>query len=225
MNNINLPDLITSDIFSVNNFDVKVYSDTWGDYLVIDDFWTYPDKIHELALKIPTVKLAGAYDVPANGTEYYDGRSQFVFYKKELFISVLEDIVNKCFNLIPVDISTEKTFLLSNNLFNITPEAYLKYKNCYYGPHQDGPNTIASITYFNKEYDDTDGTAIFNKHGLHKTSQSWVEHSDVNKIGFLPAKYNRLIIYDGNVHHASTIGPRWATDVRHTMVYFMEVYK
>jgi hypothetical protein len=225
MNNFNLPDLIDPEIFAVNNFDVKVYQDTWGDYLIIDDFWTYPDKIHELSFKIPTVKLKGAYDVPANGTEYYDGRSHFIFYTKPLFTYILEDIVNKCFNLIPADISNNRMFFLSNNLFTITPKSYLRYQNSYYGPHEDGNSTIAAITYFNKEYEAVDGTAMFNKQGLHKTSQAWVDQSDVDQIGFLPAKYNRLILYDGSVYHASSISSKWINNVRHSMVYFMEVYK
>lgn len=222
MNNFNLPELITPDIFSVNNFDIKVYNDTWGDFLVVDDFWTYPDKIHDLAFKTPTVKLKGAYDVPENGTEYYDGRSQFVFYTKPLFTYVLEDVVSKCFNITPLDISDNKMFFLSNNLFTITPEAYSKHKNKYYGPHEDGANVIAAISYFNKEYDLVDGTAVFNKQGLHKTAEAWVDNTDVEQIGFLPAKFNRLILYDGSVYHASSLSSRWMSEVRHSMVYFME---
>jgi len=225
MNNLNLPEIIDLDIFSVNNFNVEVYRDSWGDYLVIDDFWMYPDKIYELALKTPTVKLPGAYDNANNGIDYYDGRSHFVFYKKPFFTNILEDIVLKCFNLNPVDISQERLFHIANNLFNTTPEYYNKHKNSFYAPHVDGDNVIAAISYLNKEYEDYDGTVIFRKHGLHYTLGGWVNSEDNDKIGFLPAKFNRLILYDGSVYHASAISHRWITDIRHTMVYFMEVYK
>lgn len=220
MNNLNLPLLIDPESFSINNFDVQVYNATWGDFLVIEDFWTYPDKIHEMALKIPTVKLQGVYDVDANGTEYYDGRSHFIFYEKQLFMDVIEDVISKCFNL-TIDIDPyQKLFSISNNIFNISKKSYIKYENCYYGPHEDGPKTIAAISYLNKEYSETDGTVMFDGSGYHKTPQAWVEKTDVSSIGFLQAKYNRLIIYDGSVHHASSITPRWINDIRHTMVYF-----
>ena len=220
MINSNLPLLITPELFSINNFNVNVYNSSWGDFLVIEDFWTYPDKIHEAALKIPTVKLQGVYNVDANGTEYYDGRSHFIFYEKQLFMDVIEDIIIKCFNL-AIDIDpNQKLFPLSNNIFTMSEESYSKYGQCYYGPHEDGSKTIASITYLNREYDEEDGTVMFNGSGFHKSPQAWVEKSDVSKIGFLPAKYNRLIIYDGSVHHASSITSKWINNIRHTMVYF-----
>jgi len=220
MNNPNLPLLITPDLFEINNFDVNVYNASWGDFLVIEDFWRYPDKIHDISLKMPTVKLQGFYNVKENGLEYYDGRSQFFFYEKPLFMYVMEDVISKCFDVVVHVDPNQKLFTISNNIFNIDREYYSKYNSCYYGPHNDGENAIASITYLNKEYDEEDGTVMFDGEGLHKSNQPWVEKSNVSEIGFLPAKYNRLIIYDGSVHHASAITSRWINDLRHTMVYF-----
>jgi len=223
MNTPNLPLLITPDLFKINNFNVNVYNASWGDFLVIEDFWCYPDKIHETALKVPTVKLQGVYNVEENGSEYYDGRSHFIFYEKQLFMDVIEDVISKCFNL-TMDIDpNQKLFTLSNNIFSMSSKSYSNYGSCYYGPHEDGEKTIAAITYLNKEYDEEDGTVMFDGHGFHKTPQAWVEKTDVTRIGFLPAKYNRLIIYDGSIHHASAITSRWVNATRHTMVYFSHV--
>jgi hypothetical protein len=220
MKKINLPQLITSELFEINNFDVKIYSASWGDFLIIDDFWKYPDKIHKAALKIPTVKLKGSYNVNENGSEYYDGRSHFIFYERQLFMDVIDDVISKCFNVNLYTDPTQILFPLSNNIFNIKEKYFEKYCKSYYGPHEDGNNTIAAISYLNEEYDEDDGTVMFDGNGFHKTSQAWVEKSDVAEIGFLQAKYNRLIIYDGSIHHASSITKRWINDIRHTIVYF-----
>lgn len=222
---LNLPPLIEPEIFELNDFKVQVYRDKCGDYLVIDNFWAYPDKINELALLTPTVKLQNAYNTVHNGTKYYDGRSHFIFYAKPLFISVLEDIVNKMFNITHIDVGTQATHMMANNLFNITPKEYSERRNYYYGPHTDGSDVIACISYLNKEYSPQDGTVMFNRDGLHEEFEPWVKKSDVNTLGFLPAAYNRMIIYDGNIHHSSSITSRWVNEIRHSMVYFMQTYK
>lgn len=220
MKNFQLPPMLDLNVFDVNeNFDILTYSDTWGDFLVIDNFWKNPKLLNKYAMMMPTCRLAGIYDMEHNGKEFYDGRSYYVLPKKLQFQEVLEDIINQFFNLNHIE---QDTFYLANNLFSLTEECYNNNKNNYYAPHVDGDNVIACITYLNDEYEDTDGTGIFSRDALTKNHSPWVSSE---MIGFLPAKFNRLIIYEGSVPHASIINRRWITEVRHSMLYFMMVDK
>jgi len=226
MNTCNLPILYNENLFNLNNnFHINICEEDWGTYLCIDNFWQYPEEINEYAMLIPTTKLSGIYDIEDNGKDFYDGRSHFVLPKKLLFHHVLEDIVKKFFNILPkpMDEDTLSSSILANNIFSMTEQCFENHKNCFYSPHNDGPDVIACLSYFNQEYDEEDGTAIFPRIGLTKIQSPWM--SEVKPIGFLKAKYNRIIIYDGSIPHASTISKRWITEIRHSMVYFMKVYK
>lgn len=218
MEMITLPSLIEDDVFNVNkNLNINVKETSWGNYIEIDNFWEYPEKIHEIALKIPCTRLQGIYDVEENGKDYFDGRSYFNFHKEILFHDVLVDVITKIYSVSHLD---HQNLSLGNNIFNWNRKCFLKNKDNGYSPHSDGDNVIACLWYMNSEYDKTDGTGIYSNIGKHSKQSPWIDNS--NLIDVLEAFPNRLVIYDGAVSHSSIVGERWINDVRHSMVHFLE---
>ena len=214
----NLPLLIEDNVFDVNpDLNINVIETSWGNYIEVDNFWTYPEKIHDIALKIPCMRLQGIYDVSENGQDYFDGRSYFNFHKEILFHDVLIDIVVKIYSVAYVE---HQNLNLGNNIFNWNNKCYQENKHNGYSPHSDGENVIACLWYMNSEYDENDGTGIYSSIGKYTKNSPWIDNS--NLVNVLKAAPNRLVIYDGAVLHSSIVGERWIKNIRHSMVHFLE---
>jgi len=211
------PILIEDSLFDVNqNIRINVKTTSWGNYIEVDNFFKNYKDINKIALTIPCTRLHGMYDVEENGQDYFDGRSYFYFHKTILFHDVVKDIIEKVYS---IEDLTEQTVNLGNNIFTWNEKSYEENKNNGYSPHTDGENIIACLWYMNEEYDDNDGTGIYAPPPLYSKQSPWISNETL--IDVMPAKPNRLVIYDGSVHHAARVGKRWISDIRHTMVHFL----
>ena len=216
MNLINLECL-----FEVNDYlEIKEENKSWGKLLIVDNFWKDYKKIREEALKIPCIKLPGVYSSPDNGKKYFDGRSQFVFYTVPKFSEVIYHLSIQYFNQNPEKLllKWDNPFILFNNVFQMYDVKYNKHKTHHYGPHIDGESHIAAIWYMNDDYEDNEGTGIYNK-VENPTSSPWCKGSKL--IDTIPAKSNRLVMYKGNIPHAQLVTKRWFNEPRLSMVQFL----
>lgn len=212
-----LPILLEDDVFDVNpDLYLEVMTPEWGNYIVVDNFWKNFEYINEVALTMPCTRLHGMYDVKENGRDYYDGRSYFYFHKEILFHHVVKDIIEKIYSVVDLE---PQTLNLGNNIFTWNEKCFNENKNNGYSPHRDGENVIACLWYMNLEYDDEDGTGIYAKDSIYEKQSPWIKNDTL--VDVLQAKPNRLVIYDGDVHHAARVGRRWISDIRHSMVHFL----
>lgn len=213
-----LPILIEDDLFDVNqNLNINVVESSWGNYIEVDDFWKYPEKIHDIALTIPCTRLHGMYDVRENGQDYFDGRSYFYFHKEILFHNVVKDIILKIYDVKDLE---HQNLTLGNNIFTWNKKCCEENKDNGYSPHKDGFNIIACLWYLNNSYDEEDGTGIYAGHSKYTKQSPWIKNDTL--VDKIKAKSNRLVIYDGDVHHAALVGKKWITETRHSMVHFLE---
>lgn len=214
-----VPELIDDWIFDINeNLNLNVIERPWGNYIEVDNFWKYPEKIHEVSLRMPCIRLHGMYDVQENGQDYFDGRSYHYFAKPLVWHDALCDIVKKVYNVNDV---INQDLMLGNNIFTWNEKCYNENKNMGYSPHIDGYDIIACLWYMNPEdlYTEEDGTGIYAGGTIYKKQSPWIYNDKM--VDKLSAKYNRLVIYDGGVHHAALVGPKWIGRVRHSMVHFL----
>ena len=223
--------------FQVNeNLEYDLLEESWGNYIRVKNFWKYPEKISEIVLNTPCIKLPSSIYNKHNGSKYFDGRSHLVFPTQMLFSDVTKHLISDNFKIDKqfLKVKWQSPTLLLNNVFKFLDEStYEKYKNCSYAPHKDGIDQIACIWYMNKNYLEEDGTGIYDRTisdteecRFNLLESPW--SSEPNRIGLINAEYNSLVIYNGDIPHAQSLTKNWIDENRITMVQFYHdtrVYK
>lgn len=218
----------SNDLFQTNlELDCNLIEESWGSYIKVKNFWKYPHKIREIALNIPCFKLPGSCYNIHNGTKYFDGRSQFVFPNQPEFSNIVFYIILKYFNIDKsfLELKWKSPTLLFNNVFKMIDKNYNMYQSHSYAPHRDGINQIACTWYMNENYGDGEGTAFYDISIsetddclMNNLSSPWANQP--KKIGEIPAEYNSLVIYSGDIPHGQMVTERWFDEERLTMVQF-----
>lgn len=225
-----------NEIFKVNdNLEFDLIEEEWGNYVRVKNFWKYPDKISEIILNTPCVKLPAAIYHKNNGEKYFDGRSHFVFPTNMLFSDVTKHLISENFKIDKkfLKLKWSSPTILFNNVFEILDDTFNNYEEYAYAPHRDGIDQIACIWYMNQTYIEGDGTALYDisiseteECKMNLLNSPWSK--EPKKIGLIPAEYNSLVIYEGNIPHAQSITKHWHSEKRMTMVQFYNdtrVYK
>ena len=208
-------------VFEVNEtLDIQVKEESWGRYIYVDNFWKRPEEIKKLSLSTHPIKLPGIYSSKDNGKKYYDGRIQFAFYDVPKFSEVIYHIAVTFFNQDPnkLRIRWDNPFILFGNIFQMFDKKFNKYKTHHYVPHTDGETHIAATWYMNENYAEGEGTGLYTNIES-PTKSPWCKDSKL--LGVIPAKYNRLVMYHGNIPHAQIVTERWFTEKRISLVQFL----
>jgi len=202
--------------------------------LVVDDFYSDPDAIRETALRLE-------YECPKHGN--FPGKTAKV--PEGISKTVLEkvtDYTEKYFQKsigfkLPLDIESVECYYQSID----TP--WEQVDECYKIPHVDyrfrkGLVTVPALIYLNKPQQCVGGTAFYKHietnlfkirstqdfHHVYKASpdSSWALHNTVQM------KYNRLVMYNGNMMHTAFIKPNYfgtsKEDCRLTQNIFLHMY-
>lgn len=216
------------EIFAVNDqIDCELIKENWGIYIKVKNFWKNPDKIRELFLSTPCISLPGACYQNENGKKYFDGRNIFPFMNPQKFSDVVFYIIHKYLEIDThhIELKWKIPTLLFGNVFQMYDEKFNTYDTHYYAPHTDGVDQIACTWYMNENYDEGDGTSIYDK-TITETEECMLNMIDspwtnsVNKIGHIPAEYNSLVIYSGDISHGQAVTKRWFDEKRLTLVQF-----
>jgi hypothetical protein len=182
---------------------------------VADDFYSNPEQVIDiLQSNQPTVH----HYVPnsKNGVEYDDLRHEI----KCSFISQLTMDISHIHGQVPIT-----TTDLYSNMWKSYKE--IPYKTHYYYPHRDEGYT--AIIYLNDYGCEYPGTNLYepncdiSEHLLHHQHiKPWRSKDNWNLIYTIPAKYNRLVLFNGNLfwHGMSVFDSRWTDHYRMNQVIF-----
>ena len=179
-----------------------------GEVMIVDNWYKNYDQIIEVMKKQTPITYTsdGAPEISEeNGKEYFDGRVIFPnskFNKK--YLKSVEEIL-KLINTTPDDVHFETNALI----FNYWKSGKI-YENKFQSrPHTDGTNTFACVIYLDELC--SGGTAFYKSKekpssgsGLIDIQNITVEQCiELKRV--IPAKPNRMIIYEGNTPHGAFI--------------------
>ena len=182
---------------------------------IADNFYKNPEQvINILQSNQPTVH----HYVPnsKNGVEYDDLRHEV----KCSFISQLSMDISRIHGQMPVT-----TTDLYSNMWKSYTE--IPHETHYYYPHIDEGYT--AIIYLNDYGCEYPGTNLYtpncdiSEHLLHHQHiKPWRSKNDWNLIYTIPAKYNRLVLFNANLfwHGMSVFDSRWMNHYRMNQVIF-----
>lgn len=209
-----------SHTFEINEkLGIEVKEESWGKYLIVDNFWKRPEKIKEYCLTYHPVKLPGVYSSPDNGSKYYDGRIKFVFDEMPLFTEVVYYLAYTYFNKHELRVRQHNPYILSGNIFEMYDLDYNKFSDHSYAPHIDGDDQIAATWYMNTDYSSDEGTGVYDC-VPHMKNTPWC--TGANLIGKMPAKYNRMVLYESHIPHGQLVTDRWFSEKRISLVQFFD---
>jgi hypothetical protein len=168
--------------------------------VICDNWYRYPERIEELFSNFPAPR--GKYSKTSkNWVDYYDCRPMIPchFPSKSLEpLEVIAEILRECF----VD-----------SLYDLTTEIYEfnAYKNIRRGvsnnlqhhPHIDD-DVFNCIVYLDRV--ESGGTAIYDMERIPLNEEHDILY-DVSEIPkrVIPAKFNRMVMFDGNIMHGGYI--------------------
>jgi hypothetical protein len=168
---------------------------------VIDNFYKYPEKIKYFIEKNP----AHAHKIKEEGSlnmKYFeDLRHSYNFKDMENVEKYLQKIINQEIKY--------KEYNFLTNVIKFTDKNFNDYKNNYWYPHKDFGYT--AIIYFDKEnlngtnlYEDISGD--FNElKNISEHAKPWRPKKKWKIIHTIKSKYNRCVIFDGNMYHGMAI--------------------
>lgn len=190
----------------------------------VDDVFANPDEIVDFMSSTPaplwkTWESHQGY-VNRNGIDYHDRRHN-------LQGTAVDSVLRFCSELCkqrPVSPH------LCTNVFRMTDTARNDIENCCWYPHRDlGYN---AVFYLNK--DSGTGTNIYEKTGsdiddidpdIKEHSVPWRSKQVYHVIKYLPARFNRLVLFDGaKFYHGMHLGPQFFFEDRYTLVGFFRPY-
>lgn len=207
-----------NELFEVNNeLEFDLITETWGNYIHVKDFFKFPSNIIQYIKNSPCIKTPNFYE-EINGKYYFDGRSHIIFPHLPRFSEVCFHLMKTNFHLnTNVGLKFDNPFMVICNHFKLYNNKFNKYKTHNFCPHVDGNNTIACIWYFNENYSSDEGTGIYDKVNTN-AENPWSNKEKL--LGKVPAIYNNLIIYRGDIPHAQIVTDRWINETRISMVQF-----
>ena len=195
---------MSDNIFEINdlsNIKVVDYGETQIYYM--DNFYKYPDKVHDYVTSITPALWKSREKNSYNGI-YFEDRRHYIKDKRMGEVSQrLSEMIKK----VPLHPNT-----LVTNFSRFVENEFNDYKNNFWWPHiDDGPN---AIIYLNKDIpEEHDGTSIYIKKNEYKIegtehNNPWQKKENWEKIIDIRASYNRLAIFDGSYYHAMNISDK-----------------
>lgn len=184
---------------------------------IADNFYSNPEEIIDiLHSNQPTVH----HEIPnsKNGSEYDDLRHEISC----TFIKDLSMSISNIHGQIP---------LTTEHLYSNLWKSYVNipYETHYYYPHRDPGYT--AIIYLNDYGEEYPGTNLYEpncdvkEHLIHHQHiKPWRSKNDWNLIYTIPAKYNRLVIFNAKNfwHGMSVFDSRWMNHQRMNQVIFFQ---
>lgn len=177
---------MNADLFDINLNDVK--TEVFQDSVIytVDNFYKYPNDVLAL-IESNKPKLWKSWQTPSyNGSYFEDYRHDFIDARFNTVTAALENICKQ-----PASESTS----ITTNKIKFKDYYFNDYFNYYWAPHNDFGYT--GIVYF-----ESSGTNLYERleEDLFTENEHvapWRPKSKYKKIKTLEAKFNRMILFDG----------------------------
>jgi hypothetical protein len=204
-------------LYDINNSQIIIEEFENSKIFIIDDFYRTPDLVWN-KISSNQAELWKSWQRPSyNGKFFADMRHDF---EDESFRLVTEFLENVCGQI------SCAPFSIMTNCLKLFEHPFNDYNNCYWMPHKDlGYN---ALIYFN-QMPEHPGTNLYYDNGLPPAIENehfkpWIEKTVWKKSITLMAKYNRLVLFDGNKfwHGAAFEDERFFKTTRLNQVCFFQ---
>jgi hypothetical protein len=204
----------------IKNIDIETIDGS--NIYIIDNFFKNPDDILEYLLTTPTPVLK-AYEYPSfNTVHFFEGRH--VIDDPQIGV-IQQELMNICGGKL---YRPNKIF---SNVAHFKDPVFNDYKNSYWWPHRDpGYNCLI---YMNKM--PTDGTNLYEElspddqlymyqNKINEHQAPWRPKHCYNILKTIPAKYNRLAMFDGKkfLHNMAINDDTFFHQVRLNLALFFQ---
>ena len=196
-------------LFDVNELNFKVRETTAGNVYFMDDFYKHPDKV---------VRFINSHDTPlwnvdpsrsrktCNGKFFEEKRNISEIWQCRELISKLCRHLGEKHEVICGPKNDTESFLTHDIKF--IDQEYNDYENFYWWP-QRNPGCLTGLVYLDSESDS--GTNLYEMNPdtklpkREKHEQPWRPKEDWRVLHSIEPKYNRLVVFDGDVYHGMDI--------------------
>lgn len=202
-------------MFELGKWELSSYEVEGSKIYIIDNFYSNPDKVYNYCINPLPDPWKHNPHLGYNMDKYEDRR---LIKDHESLIDNYHKLSEICGQ------SAESTTRFVTNVSKFHDRAYNNYEKFYWWPHTDlGYN---GIVYLNDD-DPHPGTNLFSakdKHPLYpEWICPWVRKGYHNLIHTTEARYNRCVLFDGQLHHGMAVeDDRYFDKYRVNQVYFFQ---
>jgi len=175
--------------FSFNTKNIQKINILGTDLFIIDNFYQDPDKVVNIIQSQPSHKWKH-WDTPSfNGKYFLDHRHDFINDDSKIYNTFFEDITGQ---------KIGQSGRIVTNCMDFYDKTFNNYIDNYWGPHNDLGYT--GLVYLNNF--ESEGTNFYTRIGedIWNTPEHydpWRAKTKYNLEYTVPAKYNRLVLFDG----------------------------